>query len=470
MGPRVRLCCFSSRLGLVSSLQIYGEALQCPTILASTNAIFRIIVGVKYCFRYNQRNRRAQQDENGEPIDLNTMPRAHRRRREKKLMTMEEVNERFPLLKYKAWMASRAEEGLPTAGGVAAPSSRPGSVKNAEGTLEAENPMRKSHESHQSHTSQGPTTSTAPVSSEPLTEKPSPLGSDVTDTTQEVPSPPTSPKSPRTKKTTTLSPASPINNASTLENHILKSASTPANPDHDDDHSDMEDDDQIQNAVPTAMMEHPGDSCAICIDTLENDDDVRGLTCGHAFHASCLDPWLTSRRACCPLCKADYYVPKPRPEGEACGTDGSNPGAAGTANSGRRLPGMSSARIDGPNAMQSAYVGGRGRPRLILPGRFITIGHSEGRPNRYGFPTVQRHQRSNVTRTNANGMTPGDTVNSVEAQPQQSTGWRSRLPNLRMPGRFGRGRTTNTGDVVGVAPVPTPQQQERTPGQLEAAS
>ena len=43
---------------------------------------------------------------------------------------------------------------------------------------------------------------------------------------------------------------------------------------------------------------------------------MRGLTCGHAFHASCIDPWLTSRRACCPLCKRDYWVPKPRAEGD----------------------------------------------------------------------------------------------------------------------------------------------------------
>ncbi|TKA82242.1 hypothetical protein B0A55_01684, partial [Friedmanniomyces simplex] len=84
-----------------------------------------IIVGVKYCFRYNQRNRRAQAfNENGDPIDLGAIPRPHRRRREKKLMSMEEVNERFPLTKYKTWCASREAEGLPAAGGVTAPPSR----------------------------------------------------------------------------------------------------------------------------------------------------------------------------------------------------------------------------------------------------------------------------------------------------------------------------------------------------------
>ncbi|KAI5963044.1 uncharacterized protein KGF55_002836 [Candida pseudojiufengensis] len=47
-------------------------------------------------------------------------------------------------------------------------------------------------------------------------------------------------------------------------------------------------------------------SCAICLEIIENDEIVRGLICGHVFHAICLDPWLTKRRACCPMCKRDY--------------------------------------------------------------------------------------------------------------------------------------------------------------------
>ena len=94
---------------------------------------YRIIVGVKYCFRYSSRNRRPH-DENGDPIDLGTMPR-QRRRREKKLMTMEEVNERFPITKYKTWTASRAEQGLSTEGGVNPTASRAASIKNEAGTI-----------------------------------------------------------------------------------------------------------------------------------------------------------------------------------------------------------------------------------------------------------------------------------------------------------------------------------------------
>lgn len=52
-------------------------------------------------------------------------------------------------------------------------------------------------------------------------------------------------------------------------------------------------------------------SCAICLDTFEDSDIVRGLVCGHVFHAECLDPWLTKRRACCPMCKRDYLYKDP---------------------------------------------------------------------------------------------------------------------------------------------------------------
>src|ERR1700758_2292932 len=91
----------------------------------------RIIVGVKYCFRYNQRNRARLNGEDPDAVDLAALPRQHSRRREKKLMTIEEVNEKFPLIKYKTWRSNRAEEGLPTAGGINT-SSRPASLHNVQ--------------------------------------------------------------------------------------------------------------------------------------------------------------------------------------------------------------------------------------------------------------------------------------------------------------------------------------------------
>lgn len=47
-------------------------------------------------------------------------------------------------------------------------------------------------------------------------------------------------------------------------------------------------------------------ACAICLDIMENETQVRGLPCGHAFHVTCVDKWLLWRQPCCPVCKASY--------------------------------------------------------------------------------------------------------------------------------------------------------------------
>lgn len=262
----------------------------------------RIIVGVKYCFRYNARNRQIRGlDENGEPINLDNMPqRPHRRRREKKLMTMDEVNEKFPMTKYKAWVSSRAREGLPTAGGVSVHPSRANSVRSVQGIV----PELPTKERESIDVEARPQTAAAGAKAE---ENATLNTNDVLNSNNTNSQP------------TVITPAS----GNTTIDTALTSTQTIASvdpKDHDRHASDDEDDDEhINAALPPEMLEGPGDTCAICIDTLEDDDDVRGLTCGHAFHAVCLDPWLTNRRACCPLCKADYYTPKPRPvttEGE----------------------------------------------------------------------------------------------------------------------------------------------------------
>jgi Ring finger domain len=65
------------------------------------------------------------------------------------------------------------------------------------------------------------------------------------------------------------------------------------------------------------LEELADDTCAICIEVMEENHQVRLLTCGHIFHSECVDPWLTARRAYCPLCKYDYYVPIPEEEENA---------------------------------------------------------------------------------------------------------------------------------------------------------
>lgn len=360
-------------------------------------------MGVKYCFRYNQRNRRAQHDENGEPIDLTNMPRAHRRRREKKLMTMDEVNDRFPLTKYKAWMSTRAEEGLPTAGGVAGPQSRPASIKDTTGTIASMEETRKSGDTAEHAL---PSTNTTP-------EKP-----------KDIPEAAEAANSPRKSGEGLSGERLPESQVPDTQQEAQPTVAPPPTRTEVQQDNDMDDDDQIQIAVPTEMLANPGDSCAICIDTLEDDDDVRGLTCGHAFHASCLDPWLTNRRACCPLCKADYYIPKPRPEGEAA-TDGER-------HAGRRPPGMSGARIDGPHPPQYAFLGRSRRPRMGIPARFISLGTSDGERDRYGFTDAQRRPRRAERQPRQNQANPLSAT-PVAAEGEQPNTWRSRMRNITVP-------------------------------------
>ncbi|EPS40579.1 hypothetical protein H072_5557 [Dactylellina haptotyla CBS 200.50] len=242
-----------------------------------------IIVGVKYCFRYNARNRARA---NGvDEVDLQAIgARPHRRRREKKLMTVDEVNERFPVTKYKTWRANREVLGLPTTGGIA-PTDGSAPVVTAETQSELEPPAS------------------------PLPKIPEPVADPTKPTTPERES---HEEQERPIERTENQTQPPATRTSTEIARVQSNRNSPADHDHDSNH----DDDEPMSSLPADMANSCGDTCAICIDNLEDSDDVRGLTCGHAFHTACIDPWLTARRASCPLCKADYYVPKPRTEAE----------------------------------------------------------------------------------------------------------------------------------------------------------
>ena len=347
-------------------------------------------------------------------------------------MTMDEVNERFPLLKYKAWMATRAEEGLSTAGGVAIRSeSRAASIRNAEGGI----PLAS-----KSGDIQRPVTPAAKESMEQQNESPE------------------STKSPDMKTLSDQPRVGEMKGEETNPEHKDKDtpAIAPTRTNDSEVHpDDLDDDDQIQRAVPTEMMATPGDSCAICIDTLEDDDDVRGLTCGHAFHASCLDPWLTARRACCPLCKADYYVPKPRPEGEAA--------AEAERQAGRRLPPETL-----PHPLQYAFMGNRQtRPRMFFAGRFVPGGEDNVSRSRYGMPDRGRPEgrRNQISRSPPAAAAPSTNTDIQH----NNRNWRSRLtfsrPNISMPAMFRRRNNTNSDTPVVTG---APEIHDTTPSQLEA--
>ncbi|KAL2350249.1 hypothetical protein BJ546DRAFT_465603 [Cryomyces antarcticus] len=384
-----------------------------------------IIVGVKYCFRYNQRNRAARVlAENGEPIDLNALARPHRRRKEKKLMAMDEVNERFPLTKYKIWRATRETEGLPAAGGITASPSRAASIKEVEGGAGSSNDARESVEASR------------PATVLAIAQQ------DRASAASGAATPPTSPAA--------ASAFSPDERHDEKVHDLEKSQTTAStvaeerglNPTVEED----DEDDPIRTAAPPEMLATPGDTCAICLDTLEDDDDVRGLTCGHAFHAACVDPWLTGRRACCPLCKADYYVPKPRPEGEAADA------------ASRRPAGMSGIRLNMPPAPQSAWMGMGSRGGMPFRGpRMLLARPRLGDPHdRYGFPSLSRGERRRRRENPDAFYAEPATQRNGEAQ----RGWRSRMPALPTHFSFpSMGRRTNP--TVG---------ETTTPAALEAGN
>lgn len=298
-------------------------------------------------------------------------------------MSMEEVNERFPLTKYKAWRSSREEQGLPAEGGVVSPS-RAGSIRGGESTVETFGKHSSDTARPQTALSMAQQDHTNATTSVPHTTEPGA-------STEMVP-----------EKLT-------IEQMENARKNRDRTDSVATELDDDDD-------DPIRNAAPPEMLAAPGDTCAICLDTLENDDDVRGLTCGHAFHGSCVDPWLTSRRACCPLCKADYYVPKPRLEGEDATAAAARRGRHGIM----------------PAQPQTAWIGGRSgfRPRMLFGPRFFAGGDA----NR-ADPNPAPAQQVRIRREQ-------DLQPEGDGQPPHTTrSWRSRIPGVP---RFGRRNHTQT--------------------------
>jgi E3 ubiquitin-protein ligase RNF13 len=86
---------------------------------------------------------------------------------------------------------------------------------------------------------------------------------------------------------------------------------------------------------PIAGVQYEGGDtircCAICLEQYKQGDKLRLLPCGHRYHCSCVDTWLTQRRPSCPLCK--YQLGKPI----AVESEGGPPAPDAVAENGARI-------------------------------------------------------------------------------------------------------------------------------------
>lgn len=339
------------------------------------------------CCRFNIRSRELQAGRNGDLIDLEALPRPHRRNQVGILMTVSELDERFPIQKYKYWVTSRARVDAPIAREGSVLSGRAGGMRRVDGAL----PLP------------GLTSGTADSATATMISGAQSSNSSIVPTTQRI---------------------DQISNDDSAEkrygklivldtetNHFVDVAVTApsttkrqhkSDSPADDEHTDYKE--QNDATVHPHLLAVPGETCAICIDKLEDDDDIRGLTCGHAFHSRCLDPWLTTRRVSCPLCKTDYYTPKQRTQSR---------GHGGGRSPLRRNEPAGNATLHHDRLIFSRY-----HLRLILPRRFTSNPLSSRESQVLAHHVQTEPERSHI---------------EAPVEPEALQTRRSRLPRIPWP-------------------------------------
>ncbi|KAK4077199.1 hypothetical protein Purlil1_12472 [Purpureocillium lilacinum] len=226
-------------------------------ILASVVAILGITFTARHFFA-NARNGTRSNSENVGPAVVEHI-RYPCGRHDRTVMTANDVNERFPMIKYKSWIPVCAGGKLSTTANGAIPNSQPG---------------------HKDHTMPRPVKAAHRI-------RASPHSGD-----------------------SALAPEVTIIEDGKYEAHLNVGIQRlwPSTGEGLQQVAAVTDEEgQNEPNLPKITLSDPGGPCSICLDPLENEDYVRALECGHVFHVACVDAWLISHRACCPVCKAEYH-------------------------------------------------------------------------------------------------------------------------------------------------------------------
>ncbi|KAK4077966.1 hypothetical protein Purlil1_12164 [Purpureocillium lilacinum] len=250
-------------------------------IFASVVAILGIIFSARHFFA-NVRNGTRSNSENVRPAVVEQLQR-HYVRHGRTVMTANDVNERFPMIKYKFWIPVYAGGRSSTTASGAIP--QPG---------------------HKDRTMPRPVKTAHQVKESPHSGDVGALAPEVTiieDGNYEA-----------DLNVGVQRPVLECQWSSTGEGFQQVAAV-------------RDEEGQNEPILPTRTPSDPGGPCSICLDPLENEDGVRALECGHVFHVACVDAWLISRRACCLVCKAEYHSCTHR-------RSASNSDAAGSTNLG----------------------------------------------------------------------------------------------------------------------------------------
>ncbi|ODQ63982.1 hypothetical protein NADFUDRAFT_52967 [Nadsonia fulvescens var. elongata DSM 6958] len=282
---------------------------------------------------------------------------ARQARRRRQVLTLDQLNEKFPVVSYKSWREERHSEGQSTAGGISQAqqinlfesASRPTSRPISRSTSPSGRPLSRplslpvSRSTSLRVSIQKPSNaddnrlilSTSPVTTinNSLT---TPTNDDTKTKNHDIPLVTTTtitdlnhPDSDNNETGDISSARPPLHerlsyllsqtrrpwsikdSESEIENgHSLDGENTLSSPRFDyaqcHNHDELQHDELDNIELDNVDLGDPGDICAVCLEDLEDDDSIRALTCGHVFHSHCITLWMTDRRACCPLCKKDY--------------------------------------------------------------------------------------------------------------------------------------------------------------------